>query len=86
MSNFLSAWNATNDFYVNQTKNAINETFNRRHESKHVRKACLDNIAFYRKNTLLPTPEQIDRAMHQDKLNDGYFQRQIANAIRLEKL
>ena len=33
-----------------------------------------------------PTPEEIDAAMHRDKLNDGYFKRQIANAIRLEKL
>lgn len=85
MNNFLSAWNATNDFYVNQTKNAINETFKRRHESKHVRKACLDNIVFYRKNTLLPTPEQIDRAMLADKLADGYNQRNIERAIKLEQ-
>jgi len=33
-----------------------------------------------------PTPEQIDAAMHRDKLNDGYFKRQVANAIKLEKL
>ena len=34
----------------------------------------------------LPTPAAIDAAMHADKLNDGYFKRQVANAIRLEKL
>lgn len=33
-----------------------------------------------------PTPAAIDAAMLRDKLNDGYFQRQIANAIKLEKL
>jgi len=32
----------------------------------------------------LPTPEAIDAAMLADKLNDGYFQRQINNAINLE--
>ena len=32
----------------------------------------------------LPTPEAIDRAMLADKLADGYFQRQINNAINLE--
>lgn len=32
-----------------------------------------------------PTPEAIDRAMLADKLADGYFQRLIANAIRLEQ-
>ncbi len=31
-----------------------------------------------------PTPEAIDAAMLADKLNDGYFQRQINNAINLE--
>ena len=32
----------------------------------------------------LPTPEAIDAAMLADKLADGYFQRQINNAINLE--
>jgi hypothetical protein len=32
----------------------------------------------------LPTPEAIDTAMLADKLADGYFQRQINNAINLE--
>lgn len=32
----------------------------------------------------LPTPEAIDAAMLADKLADGYFQRQINNAIKLE--
>lgn len=32
----------------------------------------------------LPTPEAIDAAMLADKLADGYFQRQINNAISLE--
>jgi hypothetical protein len=32
----------------------------------------------------LPSPEAIDAAMLADKLNDGYFQRQINNAINLE--
>ena len=31
-----------------------------------------------------PTPEAIDAAMLADKLADGYFQRQINNAIKLE--
>jgi hypothetical protein len=31
-----------------------------------------------------PSPEAIDRAMLADKLADGYFQRQINNAIKLE--
>lgn len=31
-----------------------------------------------------PSPEAIDAAMLADKLNDGYFQRQINNAINLE--
>jgi hypothetical protein len=31
-----------------------------------------------------PTPEAIDRAMLADKLADGYFQRQIERAIKLE--
>jgi hypothetical protein len=31
-----------------------------------------------------PSPEAIDRAMLADKLADGYFQRQINNAINLE--
>jgi hypothetical protein len=33
----------------------------------------------------LPTPEAIDAAMLADKLADGYFQRQINNAIKLEQ-
>ena len=32
----------------------------------------------------LPTPEAIDAAMLADKLADGYFQRKIDNAIKLE--
>ena len=32
-----------------------------------------------------PTPEAIDAAMLADKLNDGYFQRKIDNAIKLEQ-
>jgi len=32
----------------------------------------------------LPSPEAIDAAMLADKLADGYFQRQINNAIKLE--
>jgi hypothetical protein len=32
----------------------------------------------------LPTPEAIDAAMLADKLNDGYFQRSIERAIKLE--
>ncbi len=33
-----------------------------------------------------PVPaEAIDRAMHQDKLNDGYAQRQQAQALRLQQ-
>jgi hypothetical protein len=32
----------------------------------------------------LPSPEAIDAAMLADKLADGYFQRQINNAINLE--
>jgi hypothetical protein len=31
-----------------------------------------------------PSPEAIDAAMLADKLADGYFQRQINNAINLE--
>ena len=33
----------------------------------------------------IPSPEAIDRAMLADKLNDGYFQRKIENAIKLEQ-
>jgi hypothetical protein len=33
-----------------------------------------------------PAPAAIDAAMLADKLNDGYFKRQVANAIKLEKL
>lgn len=33
----------------------------------------------------IPSPESIDRAMLADKLNDGYFQRKIQNAIKLEQ-
>jgi len=33
----------------------------------------------------LPTPEQIDRAMLADKLADGYNQRNIERAIKLEQ-
>jgi hypothetical protein len=32
-----------------------------------------------------PTPEAIDATMLADKLADGYFQRQINNAIKLEQ-
>jgi hypothetical protein len=32
-----------------------------------------------------PSPEAIDAAMLADKLADGYFQRQINNAIKLEQ-
>ena len=32
----------------------------------------------------LPTPEAIDRAMLADKLADGYNQRKIDNAIKLD--
>jgi hypothetical protein len=32
----------------------------------------------------VPSPEAIDAAMMADKLADGYFQRQINNAIKLE--
>ncbi len=32
-----------------------------------------------------PTPEEIDKAMLADKLVDGYNQRNIARAIKLEK-
>ena len=32
----------------------------------------------------LPSPEEIDRAVHQDKLNDGYFQRNLAQAMQLQ--
>ena len=32
----------------------------------------------------LPSPEEIDRAVHQDKLNDGYFKRQEAQAMQLQ--
>ena len=31
-----------------------------------------------------PTPDAIDAAMLADKLADGYFQRKIDNAIKLE--
>lgn len=46
---FQVAWDATNARYIADTKWAISVTFKRRHESKHVRNACCDNIAFYRK-------------------------------------
>jgi hypothetical protein len=36
-------------------------------------------------NGPVPSPEDIDRAMLADKLVDGYFQRKVANAIRLEQ-
>ena len=32
----------------------------------------------------LPSPEEIDMAVHQDKLNDGYFQRNLAQAMQLQ--
>jgi hypothetical protein len=38
----------------------------------------------YTPSAPLPTPEAIDAAMLADKLADGYFQRQINNAIKLE--
>ena len=46
---FQEAWDETNRRYVAGTLDAIRETYKRRHESKHVRAACRDNIAFYRK-------------------------------------
>ena len=41
--------------------------------------------AILRPYTPPPTPEAIDAAMLADKLADGYFQRQINNAIKLEQ-
>jgi len=48
-SDFQEAWDATNRRYVASTLDAIRNTYKRRHENKHVRQACRDNIAFYRK-------------------------------------
>ena len=48
-ADFKAAWDVTNQLYIANTKWAICETFKRRHESKHVRNACRDNIVFYRK-------------------------------------
>lgn len=50
-SDFQEAWDATNRRYVAGTLDAVRNTFKRRHENKHVRQACRDNIAFYRKVT-----------------------------------
>lgn len=47
---FRAAWGETNARYIASTKWAIAETFKRRHENEHVRKACLENIAFYKKH------------------------------------
>jgi hypothetical protein len=43
------ASNATNQRYIVGTLDAIRNTFKRRHENRYVRKACRDNIAFYRR-------------------------------------
>jgi hypothetical protein len=40
--------------------------------------------AILRPYTPPPSPEAIDAAMLADKLADGYFQRQINNAIKLD--
>lgn len=47
---FEEAWDEDNRRYIARTLDAIQSTYRRRHESKNVRQACLDNIAFYRKH------------------------------------
>lgn len=47
---FKAAWDETNARYIASTAWVIGEAFKRRHESKHVREACRDNIRFYRKH------------------------------------
>lgn len=46
---FTETWDETNRRYINGTIAAIRATYYRRHENKHVRQACRDNIKFYRK-------------------------------------
>ena len=48
-SAFQETWDETNRRYRAGTLDAIRNTFKRRHENRHVRQACRDNIAFYRK-------------------------------------
>ena len=47
---FRAAWDETNARYIACAEWAISETFKHRNDSKHVRQACRDNIAFYRKH------------------------------------
>jgi hypothetical protein len=47
---FQAVWAEDNARYIASTKWAIGVTFRRRHESAHVRQACRENIAFFRKH------------------------------------
>lgn len=48
-SDFQQAWDDTNRRYIAGTIDAVRATYRRRHENKHVKNACRDNIAFYRR-------------------------------------